>query len=1125
MSNFAFLQAEWPDLYHAAGRVEAYVQSDPRSACFYARRALELAVRWLYEHDRAFRYPYDDHLAALLNDASFRDNVPPTIRAKADLLRKQGNLAVHSRKPIPAAAALGAAVELRHVLYWLARTYTQGDPAAIPDAFDERLPPPPAAAPRTTRQLQTLAADLQARDAELRRQRGENEALQAQLAQLQAQFAAHKAANQAIPDTHDYSEAETRARIIDVMLREAGWDPQAANVAEYPVTGMPFGSGVGYVDYVLWGDDGLPLGLVEAKRTSVDPARGKQQAKLYADCLEEMHGQRPIIFYTNGHTTWLWNDAHYPPRLAQGFYTRDELALLIQRRDLALPLDRVPISAAIVNRPYQQEAIRRMTEHLSQRYRKGLLVMATGTGKTRVAIALVDLLMRAGWVKRTLFLADRTALVRQAVKAFKAHLPTGNPVNLTEAGGKEQAPSARVVVSTYHTMMNLIDAAQEDGRKLFSVGHFDLVIIDEAHRSVYQKFGAIFNYFDSLLLGLTATPKDEVDRNTYRLFDLEEGVPTYAYHLEQAVPDGYLVPYRAFEMSTRFLRQGITYNDLSDEEQAEWDLLEWDESGEVPDRVDAAALNAWLFNADTVDRVLQSLMEHGLKVAGGDRLGKTIIFAKNHKHAQFIEERFDAHYPHLAGHFARVIDNTINYSQDLIDDFGKPGSDPHIAISVDMLDTGIDVPEVVNLVFFKVVRSKTKFFQMMGRGTRLRPDLFGPGQDKTHFLIFDACMNFEFFQQNPEGVSGSQPEPLSQTLFKRRLALLEMARPLARTEPDLHPFVSGLTDILHAQVAGMNVDNFIVRPQRQYVEPFQARARWQTLSRTDMAQLAQYVSGLPTQMPDEEETAKRFDLLLLQLQLAYLDGDASFPTLRDKVIAIAENLEWKTAIPRVHAQLDFLQDVQTEAFWQGVTLPQLEEIRRRLRDLVGHVDRATRQPLYTDFRDDDTFVREVSLPLTTTGVNVAQYRKKVEQFIRAHEDYWAIHRIRAGIPLQASDLTTLEVFFYQADEVGGRAQFEEAFGPQENLALFIRSLVGLDRKAAQEKFARFLDAGTHTADQIHFVTFIIDHLTANGIMPPEMLYEQPFTDIHDQGLDGLFSNALANELLGLLEAINVVVAT
>ena len=1126
MSNFAFLQTEWPDIYQSARRVEEYVQSDPRSACFHARRTLELAVQWLYTHDGAFNYPYDDSLAALLHDPSFRNNVPHAIYTKAQLLRKNGNQAVHSRKEIPAPTALGMAVELHHVLYWLARTYTTGDPAAIPQQFDEKRLPKPALdlVRRSVAQLKKQQADLEARDEALLKQQRENEALKAQLAAMQAQIAAQKVANQAIPDTHDYSEAETRKRYIDVLLREAGWDPHGPNVPEYPVTGMPLGKKTGYVDYVLWGDDGLPLGLVEAKRTSIDPNEGKQQAKLYADCLEAMYSQRPIIFYTNGYTTYLWDDQRYPARQVQGFYTKDELMLLIQRRTNAQPLAQVVINSAIVNRHYQNEAIRQLTAHFTNQHRKGLLVMATGSGKTRVVIALVDLLMRAGWVKRVLFLADRSALVRQATGAFKTHLPASNPVNLLESTGKEQAPAARVVISTYHTMMNLIDEAKDDGQKLFSVGHFDLVIIDEAHRSVYQKFGAIFAYFDSLLVGLTATPKDEVDRNTYRLFDLEEGVPTFAYHLAQAIADGFLVPYRAFETPTKFIREGIKYDDLDDEAKAEWELLDWGDSEEIPDAVEAAAINAWLFNEDTVDRILKTLMEHGLKVAGGDRLGKTIIFAKNHKHALFIEERFNVHYPHLRGTFARVVDNYVNYAQSLIDDFSKPNQEPHLAISVDMLDTGIDVPEVLNLVFFKIVRSKTKFFQMIGRGTRLRPDLFGPGADKTHFLIFDACMNFEFFNQNPAGAKSSQPESLSQSIFKKRLVLLQETRRLAKNNPALTPLATDLADILHSTVAAMNPDNFIVRPQREYVDPFQSRKRWDTLSRTDAAQLAQYVSGLPSTQTDDDETAKRFDLIVLDLQLASLEGAARFNTLRDKIIDLAANLETKTAIPKVNAQLAFIQDVQTETFWQGLTLPLMEDMRQRLRDLVAFTDKTNRQVVYTAFTDEGGLLKEVAdVPYATTGVNVVQYKKKVEQFIRDHEDYVVIQKIHWGIPLNAEDLAALETFFYQAEEVGGQEQFAQAYGPQKNLAAFIRSLVGLDRGKAKERFAQFLDGKTYTADQIRFVNYIIDHLTANGTIDPELLYGQPYTDIHYQGLTGVFPDVQAKELLQVVRAVNVVV--
>src|SRR5690606_2133986 len=493
-------------------------------------------------------------------------------------------------------------------------------------------------------------------------------------------------------------------------------------------------------DYVLYGADGKPAAVVEAKRSFSDPDVGRQQAKLYADCLEQMSGQRPLIYYTNGHATWLWDDTRAPPREVQGFHNADELALAITRRSLQVDPRTLAVNAAISGRAYQQRAIRAMVESLAQGRRAGLLTMATGTGKPRMSIALVELLMRANWVKRVLFLADRVALVKQATNAFKAHLPDSSPVNLvTDRNGQ-----GRVFLSTYPTMMGLIEE-MDGARRRYGVGHFDLIVIDEAHRSVYQKYGAIFRYFDSYLVGLTATPRDEVDRDTYHLFGLETGVPTDAYGLDEAVADGYLVPPKAQSVPLKFVREGIRYDELSEEEKEHWESLDWGDrdEGDPPDEVLASDINKKLFNEDTVDRMLRHLMQHGLKVDGGDLLGKTIIFAVNQQHAEFIARRFDHHYPHLRGEFARVITHSVKYAQSLIDDFSQPAKRPQIAISVDMLDTGIDVPEVLNLVFFKAVRSKVKFLQMIGRGTRLCPDLFGPGQDKTEFHIFDFCGNFE----------------------------------------------------------------------------------------------------------------------------------------------------------------------------------------------------------------------------------------------------------------------------------------------------------------------------------------------------------------------------------------------
>lgn len=1128
MSNFAFLKtAEWQAIHAAVQQAERYTRGDPRAALFYGRRAVELLVNWLYDYDPAYTRPYDNNLNALLRDISLQRHVPLAVRTKLDLIRKEGNLAVHEHRAVNPATALGVLQELFHVTHWFAHTYTTGDPAHLPTLFDEKaIPPPDSQVVRATvKRLKALDAENGQKDEELRQARELNARLQAELAAAQQGVAAQKALNAAIPDPHDYSEAETRERLIDVYLREAGWDPHGDRVREVPVKPMPNKAGMGYADYVLWGDDGLPLAVVEAKRAGVEMEKGKQQAKLYADALQAMTGRRPLIFYTNGYAIELWDDQHYPPRRVQGFYTKDQLELLIQRRKTAAYLPAVPTNASIIDRHYQEEAIRRVADHLQQRYRRAMLVMATGTGKTRTIIALADLLMRANWVKRVLFLADRTTLVRQAVKAFKAHLPASSPVNLLT---EKEAHASRVVVSTYHTLMNLIDSLDEEAegdKKRFSVGHFDLIIIDEAHRSVYQKFGAIFDYFDGLLIGLTATPKGDVDHDTYHLFQVEPGVPTFAYDLEAAIADGYLVWPVPMTVPVKFLNQGIRYDDLSDEEQAEWDRLEWDERGEPPDQVAAAALNQWLFNEDTVDKVLRTLMEHGLKVAGGDRLGKTIIFAKNRTHADFIEKRFNHHYPHLQGHFARVIEHETKYVDTIIDDFGKRERAPHIAISVDMLDTGVDVPAVVNLVFFKPVRSKTKFFQMIGRGTRLCPDLFGPGENKSCFYIFDCCDNFAFFNYNPKGVESKAPPPLRQQIFTARLELLFALTLPKATDADLATLAGALADSLHAYVAAMPLENFLVRPQRQYVDPYSNRARWDNLRRTEVNELVAHVAALPSQLPDEPEPTKRFDLLALHLQLALLGGKgAVVRTLRNKVMEIAHQLQAKEEIPAVRAHLDLIHALQTDAYWAGITLPRLEELRCALRNLVQHIERQERKILVTDFTDEVGQIQDAAVPYLTGGVNVAQYRKKVEQFLRSHQEHIVIHKIRRAQPLTPLDLRELERFFFEAEDALPRTEFEAAYGVQENLSSFIRSLVGLDRKAAKALFARYLDDKTCTADQIHFVNDIIDHLTKNGVMDPRQLYERPFTDYNTLGLDGLFDDERANDLIRLIDQINRSVA-
>jgi type I restriction enzyme R subunit len=1137
LSQFDFIRREWPDIFDAAARAENAARPDPRASCFYARRSLELAVIWIYKHDSATSLPYQENLSALIHDPTFKQSVGPALFAKARLIKDLGNLAAHSPKPLQEKDSLRATEDLFHFLFWLARTYSRT--AAPPDAiaFDASMLQTEAASPKSVAQIQKLESDLQARDETLYELIADRQSIDAELQRLREEIAAVKAANSAKPDTHDYSEAETRDYFIDLLLKEAGWPLDGPDDLEFEVRGMPTkdgrSDGPGFIDYVLWGNDGKPLGIVEAKRTRKDSRVGQQQARLYADCLEKRYGQRPVIFYSNGYENWIWDDAFYPPRPVQGFYKKDELELLIQRHATRRPLAKATINEAIVERYYQTRAIRKISEAFEQdNERKALLVMATGAGKTRTVIALAELLMRCNWVKRVLFLADRVALVRQAVKAFAKHLPSSSPVNLVS----EKETEGRVFVSTYPTMMGLIDETQ-DGLRRFGPGHFDLIVIDEAHRSVYKKYGAIFEYFDSLLVGLTATPKDDVDRDTYKLFDLERGVPTDAYDLTDAVKDGFLVPMKAVAVPIKFVQQGITYNDLSEEEKENWDEIEWDESGQVPARVEAGAINQWLMNEDTVDKVLAHLMSRGIRVAGGDRLGKTIIFAKNHKHALFIAERFDANYPQFKGEFARVIDNQITYAQSLIEDFEKRAKAPHIAISVDMLDTGIDIPEVVNLVFFKIVRSKTKFWQMVGRGTRLSPDLFGPGQDKEFFYLFDYCDNLAFFGANAEGVESQAADSLSTRLFKYRLELLEeldrrfhehgfeaaagnvaeAAEPYAGFLDEYH-LRFDVADRLRGEVEAMNVDNFVVRPQRRLVEKWRTVNAWKSLTSADLEDLARELASLPNELPAEEEDAKRFDSLMLRLQLARLQADHRFVRLAEQLRKIAGLLEEKKNIPMIRAELPLILELQSDEWWQDTTISMFENVRKRLRSLVCLIEKKDRHVVYTDFEDEMGDDVEVELGPFASAGDFEKFRAKARQFLREHVDQLAVYKVRTNRPLTSMDIEELERILVESG-VGTPADVQRAAETNHGLGLFVRSLVGLDRGAAKEAFAMFLSGKPLAANQIEFVNMIVDHLTENGAMDPALLYSSPYTDFSPRGVDGVFAAPAAAEIVSILRSV------
>ena len=915
---------------------------------------------------------------------------------------------------------------------------------------------------------------------------------------------------------NNLTEDQTREKLIDPLIKEAGFPLNKEKDREYEVSGMPNEKGIGFVDYVLWGDDGLPLAVVEAKRTIRSAKEGKQQAKLYADCLEKEFKRRPLIYYSNGYEHWFWDDSNYPPRAVQGFHAKDELELMMQRRSSRLPLSSAVINDKIVDRSYQHLAIRSITESLEEKnQRHSLIVMATGSGKTRVVIALVDLLTRCNWVKRVLFLADRISLVKQASREFGKHLPDTQVVNLL----KDHDANGRVYVSTYQTILNQINKLNNQTRK-FGIGYFDLVIVDEAHRSIYSKYKGIFSYFDSYLIGLTATPKDEVDRNTYSLFQREVQDPTYAFGLEEAIEGGYLVPPKAVSVPLSIVREGLVYDELSEDEKQQWDELEWGEDG-PPDTVDPAAINQWLFNEDTVDRVLKHLMTKGEKVASGDRIGKTIIFAKNNLHAEYIEERFNINYPQYKGELARVITFKTEYAQDLIDTFSIKEKSPHIAISVDMLDTGIDIPEVVNLVFFKIVRSKTKFWQMIGRGTRLCKDLYFSGEDKKFFYIFDYCKNLEYFSTNPESVDGSSSDSLDTRLFKTRIEILQTLKENKEAiTKDEEQIQKETTKNLQELISNMTTKNVIVRAKRRYVEKYSDPSKWKEHSILNYDEISNELSMLPSQKIDTDEDAKHFDITILKLQLCILKKEnKGFTKLQSTIKAIASALELQESIPSVRSQMPLIQEIITDEWWKDVTVGMLEHVRKKLRLLVKLIEKTKKNIIYTNFAETIGEETEVDLQITKTGfLDFEKFKSKAREYLKSHENKLAINKLRNNKPITKLDLEELEkILLGLADNETGLIQ--KAKENSSGLGLFVRSLIGLDRTAAIEALGELIKDSTANANQIKFLDLIVEELTKDGAMQDSRLYQAPFTDVVPTGPETIFDESKVDILFNKIKEI------
>ncbi len=1064
MTNFDFLlsDSQFNSFADVAISAEKILHIDPAASVLNCRRAMEFAIKWMYSVDKDLELPWQDNLHSLMTTEDFREIVGVDIWRRMDYIRRKANSAAHAGEKISKAAAMLCLENLHIFLDFVACCYgedyteTTFDPALV-EQQTETLP---------DNSVQINLEQLMAENAALK------EELTARRAEKQQTY---------VPKPLDISEYKTRKLYIDVMLEDAGWTEGKDWLNEVELPGMPNKSEVGYADYVLYDDSHKPLAVIEAKRTCVDVSKGRQQASLYADLLEKQYHRRPVIFLTNGFETRII-DGQYPERKCAVIYSKRDLEKLFNLRTMRTSLNHVMIDSNIAGRYYQEGAIKAVCDAFDRKNRrKALLVMATGSGKTRTVIALCDVLLKRGWVKNILFLADRNSLVTQAKRSFHNMLPDLSLTNLCE---EKDNYTAHCVFSTYQTMMNCIDTVKDEQGKLFTCGHFDLLICDEAHRSIYNKYQDIFNYFDAPLVGLTATPKDEIDKNTYSIFELENGVPTYGYELAQAVKDGYLVDFLSVETKLKFIEQGISYDDLSEEDRQAYEDTFEDENGDLPEKISSSALNEWVFNEDTIRQVLHVLMTDGLKIDYGQKIGKTIIFAKNHNHAEKIYEIFNQEYPQLNG-YAKVIDNKINYAQSAIDEFSDPKKLPQIAISVDMLDTGIDVPEVLNLVFFKKVMSKAKFWQMIGRGTRLCPELLD-GKDKDKFYIFDFCGNFEFFRMN-KGKASANQIALQGAIFNLKAQIVFKLQDLAYQTPELIEFRNTLVTDMVRKIQELNKENFAVRQHLKYVELYSDPKQYQALTYENTLQIQDELA--PLVIPDEDEsTAVRFDALMYGIELAYLVGK-KYAKARTDLMKKVNAIAGVANVPEIMAQSELIQKIQNTSYLEDAGINEFEHIRKNLRELMKYIPHNI-QAYTTNFSDEilSTEWHESDLE----NDDLQNYKMKAEFYVRQHQDNAVIAKLRGNQPLTGEDLKVLEQILWS--DLGTKQDYESEYGAKP-LGEFVREIVGLNMNAAKEAFAAYLNNTSLDSRQIYFVNQIIEYIVHNGLMKDlSVLQEAPFTD-------------------------------
>lgn len=1103
-TNFDFLKQDknFEGFSEQAIEAERSLQISASTCAILCRRALELAVRFVYSYDNALTIPYQNNVSTLIHERCFRDIVGNEMFLLLKYVIRLGNSSVHTNACVKRDEAVLALRNLFEFCKWINYCYSEDyeerefDESILPDAGEKKTKP---------EELQELYEKLSSKDKRLETIRKENEELRNKLSQIRLD----NIESERHFEVDKLSEFETRKHYIDLDLKEAGWKIGEDCREEVEVHGMPNATGIGYVDYVLYGNNGLPLGVVEAKKASVDTKVGSHQAKLYADCLENQYGQRPLIFTTNGFETRFTDDkGGYAERSVSGVFSKEELQLNIDRRKIRRKLENIEINDKITNRPYQKEAILAVCDAISKKHRKMLVVQATGSGKTRVSISIVDVLMRHNIVKNVLFLADRTTLVKQAKNNFNNHLPGVSLCNLLDS--KDNPEQSRMIFSTYQTMMNAIDSTKTKfGKKLFTPAHFDLIIVDESHRSIYKKYQDIFNYFDAMLLGLTATPKNEIDKNTYGVFDLERGNPTFSYELDQAVSEGYLVDYGTIEVKSKIMENGIHYDELSEEDKEEFENT-FEDDEDVADFISSNAINEWLFNTDTIDMVLDKLMERGLRVEGNEKLGKTIIFAKNSRHAATIVERFHKRYPEYGEDYIKQIDYSIKYVDALIDDFSTKEKYPQIAVSVDMLDTGVDIPEILNLVFFKKVRSYSKFWQMIGRGTRLCPNLFGDGVDKERFLILDFCGNFDFFRADIHGIETGIVETLSEKLFNLKTQIIrELQNDVNEDEKE---YRKELIKEQLQEVRGLNDDSFRVKLHYRYVEKYRADSAWCFIESKDISDLKVNIAPLIVS-EDKDEYAKRFDLLIYTIDLAMLQSKNTSRPIRF-IMDSAEKLK-KIDLPQIKEQKYLLDKISTIEFWNNTDIVELETVREAVRDLMKYLPKKEKRIYTTSF--DEEILEEKEGESLHFGNDLQNYKKRVESYLREHQDNLAVYKLKTNKKLTETDLKELEHILWT--ELGTKEEYKKEYGDTP-IGKLVRRIVGTERAAVNEAFSEFLTEEKLNVNQLRFVNLIVDYIVVNGNVEDNTVFTmEPFKSAGS--ITSIFKNnlSMANRILKVVEGI------